>query len=82
MREKRFYGFNLIRQSRGQKIGRSVKRFEFLVSFMDQMKYAVHDVTNDDKPNIKIKIREFYNLQCWKNVKGILPTYILVPENK
>ena len=34
-------------------VGRSVKLYEFLVTFMDQMNYTVHDIVNANKPNIK-----------------------------
>ena len=29
------------------------------------------DIMNDDEPNIKIPIREFYKLQCWKDINCI-----------
>ena len=45
------------------KIGRSVKLYEFLVTFMKHMKYTVHDIINADEPNIKITVRQFYKLQ-------------------
>ena len=41
---------------------------------------------NADHPNvyitIKITIREFFKLQCWKDVNCIFLTYIPVVENK
>ena len=38
----------------------------FLVQFVDQMKYSVHDVMNSNMPNIKITIMIYFflKLQC------------------
>ena len=32
--------------------------------------------------NYKDNSQRIYKLQCWKNVKRIIPTYISVPGNK
>ena len=34
-----------------KKIGRSAKVYDFLVTFMDQMKYTISVVMNTDKPD-------------------------------
>ena len=46
------------------------------------MKYTVYHFINANRPNVKITVWEFYELQCGKDVNCMLPTYIPIPQSK
>ena len=55
--------------------GRSVTLYKYIMTFMDKMKYAVHETRNTNMPNIQ-------HMELKKQTINALLNYILLPENK